>query len=129
MTTTLLIAPADRLNAYINFDYGRNSSPTGVTSPSKGIAGATKVQPNDRLALMPRLQWFDDTNGFSTGTPQSVKEFTFTAGAKAAQGVLARLEYCHGWSDKAFFQKGPPALVRNSEIRTPLLWPWWRVLA
>ena len=129
MTITLLLAPADRLNTYINFDYGRNSSPTGVTSPWKGIAGAAKVQLNDRFALMPRLQWFDDTNGSSTGTAQSVKEFTFTAGAKVAQGVLARLEYCHGRSDKAFFQKGPTALVRNSEIRTPLLWPRWRVLA
>jgi hypothetical protein len=105
----------DKLNAYINFDYGRNSSPTGVTWPWKGIAGAAKFQLNDRFALMPRLQWFDDTNGFSTGTAQSVKEFTFTAGAKAAQGVLARSEHCHGWSDKPFFQKGPIALVGNQD--------------
>ena len=100
MTTSLLLAPADRFNAYINFDFGRNSSPTGVTSTWKGIAGAAKFRFNDRFALTPRLQWFDDTNGFSTGAAQSVKEFTFTAGAKVAQGVLvwAELQFgLHPW--------------------------------
>ena len=121
MTTTFLLAPADRFNAYINFDFGRNSSPTGVTSTWKGIARPAKFRFNDRFALTPRLQWFDDTNGFSTGTAQSVKEFTFTAGAKAAQGVLARSEHCHGWSDKVFFQKGPTALVGHQDTVTAAL--------
>jgi hypothetical protein len=53
MTTTFLLAPADRFNAYINFDFGRNSSPTGVTSTWKGIAGAAKFRFNDRFALTP----------------------------------------------------------------------------
>ena len=121
MTTTFLLAPADRFNAYINFDFSRNSSPTGVTSTRKGIAGAAKFRFNDRFALTPCLQWFDDTNGFSTGAAQSVKEFTFTAGAKVARGFLERLEYCRGWSDQTFFQKGPTALVRHQDTVTAAL--------
>jgi hypothetical protein len=58
------------------------------------------------FALTPRLEWFSDTDGFSTGTAQSLKEFTITAEAKAAQGILARLEYRYDWSDKNFFQTG-----------------------
>ncbi len=32
MTSTVSLAPADSFNAYVNFDFGRNSSPTGVTT-------------------------------------------------------------------------------------------------
>jgi hypothetical protein len=114
--TTLLLTPSDKFNAYINFDYGKNNNPDGKTSASwKGIAGAAKYQINDKFAITPRLEWFDDTNGFSTGKAQSVKEFTITAEAKAAQGVLARLEYRHDWSDQAFFQKGQTGLVKNQD--------------
>jgi putative OmpL-like beta-barrel porin-2 len=123
MTTTLVLVPADKLNAYINFDYGRKTSPTGVASTWKGVAEAAKCQLNDRFALTLRLEWCDDTSRFPTGNAKSVKEFTFTAGAKAAQGVLARLEYGHDCPDKAFFQKGPTALVKNQHRGTGrILW-------
>jgi hypothetical protein len=117
--TTVLFTPADKFNAYINFDYGKNNSPFGsVTSANctldptkkcgtwKGIAGAAKFQLNGTFAITPRLEWFEDTNGFETGTAQTVKEFTLTAEAKAAQGILARLEYRYDWSDQPFFPAG-----------------------
>jgi hypothetical protein len=116
--TTLLFTPADKFSAYINYDYGSNNGPTGVKSTWKGIAGAAKFQLNGVFALTPRLEWFDDTNGFETGTKQAVKEFTITAEAKASQGILARLEYRHDWSDQPFFQKGTTALVKNQDTVT-----------
>ena len=105
--TVLLLTPSDKFNAYFNFDYGKNNNADGKTSASwKGIAGAAKFQLNDKFAITPRLEWFEDTDGYSTGTAQSVKEFTITGEAKAAQGVFARLEYRYDWSDKKFFQSG-----------------------
>jgi hypothetical protein len=104
--TTVLLTPSGKFNAYFNFDYGRNAFPTGPSASWKGVAGAAKFQLNDTFAISPRLEWFEDTNGFSTGTAQTVKEFTITAEAKAAQGVLARLEYRYDWSDQPFFQSG-----------------------
>jgi hypothetical protein len=104
--TTVLFTPADKFNAYVNFDYGHNSFSTGSPAVWKGIAGAAKIQFNSVFAITPRLEWFDDESGFATGVEQSVKEFTITAEAKASQGILARFEYRYDWSDKPFFQRG-----------------------
>ena len=105
--TTVLFTPADKFNAYFNFDYGKNNNADGKTSATwKGVAGAAKFQLNSVFALTPRLEWFSDDDGFSTGIPQTVKEVTITAEAKAAQGILARLEYRYDWSDKSFFPTG-----------------------
>ena len=117
--TTVVLTPADKFNAYINFDYGQNKNPDGKTSSSwKGIAGAAKFQVNDKFALTPRLEWFSDTDGFATGTVQDLKEFTMTAELKAAQGILARLEYRHDWSDKQFFQSGVNGLKDSQDTIT-----------
>ena len=51
-----------------NYDYGR----TGVGSQRdwQGIAGYLKYQPNDWFALTPRVEYFDDKDGFATGRPR-----------------------------------------------------------
>jgi hypothetical protein len=104
--TTLLFTPSGKVNAYLNFDYAKQNNADGTSAIWKGIAGAAKFQLNDRFAITPRLEWFKDVNGFSTGVAQTVKEVTITAEAKAAQGILARLEYRYDWSDQPFFQTG-----------------------
>jgi hypothetical protein len=115
--TTLLLTPTDKANFYINFDYGRNKNPDGSAATWNGIAGAARFQLNGWFALAPRMEWFNDHEGFATGTgvAQQLKEFTITAEAKAAQGVLARLEYRRDWSDKNFFQKGPSGAAGNQD--------------
>jgi hypothetical protein len=106
--TTLLLTPSDKANFYINFDYGRNKNPDNSVATWIGIAGAARFQLNSWFALAPRMEWFNDHDGFVTGTgvAQQLREFTITAEAKATQGVLARLEYRRDWSDKNFFSKG-----------------------
>ncbi|MEO8049316.1 MAG: porin [Acidobacteriota bacterium] len=104
--TTVLFTPSSKFNAYLNFDYAKQNNGDGTSSIWTGIAGAAKFQLNDKFAITPRLEWFNDHNGGSTGTAQAVKEFTITAEAKAAQGVLARLEYRYDWSTAPFFQAG-----------------------
>ena len=115
--TTLLLTPSDKANFYINFDYGRNKNPDGSVATWNGIAGAAHFQLNSWFALSPRLEWFDDHEGFATGTgvAQQLKEFTITAEAKATQGVLARLEYRRDWSDQDFFQKGPTGATNHQD--------------
>ena len=107
--TTVLFTPTGKFNAYFNFDYGQNKSGTGpdeATAKWYGVAGAAKFQLNDQNALTPRIEWFKDRDGFSTGTAQSLKEFTFTYEHKWTQGLLARLEYRRDWSDQPFFERG-----------------------
>ena len=107
--TTLLFTPADKFNAYVNFDYGQNKSGTGpLESTAKwyGVAAAGKFQMSSKSAITPRIEWFKDRNGFSTGTAQTLKEFTVTYEYKWTQGLLARLEYRRDWSNRNFFERG-----------------------
>lgn len=112
--TVLLLTPTDKVNAYINYDYGHNAFPVGSAAVWQGIAGAAHFQLNSWFALSPRAEWFSDTDGFSTGTAQHLKEFTMTAEGKIARGLLARLEYRDDWSNQKFFERGStPGLVKN----------------
>ena len=107
--TVVLFTPADKFNAYFNFDYGQNSFPVGPSATWKGVAGAAKFQMNGVWAITPRIEWFKDDNGFAIGgnpKGQTYDEFTITLEAKAAQGILARLEYRYDWSDQPFFPSG-----------------------
>ncbi len=117
--TTLLLTPNSKLNAYINFDYGQNSSGSGesqFTAKWYGLAGAFKYQLNSRWSFTPRIEWFSDPQGFSTGRAQSVKEFTLTGEYKMLEGLLARLEYRHDWSNQAFFDRGnDPASTKEMD--------------
>jgi len=111
--TTLLLTPADQFNAYINFDYGQNKDPLGVKSSWKGVAVAAKMAPTSSFAITPRVEWFNDEDGFATGTAQKVKEFTITGEYKMKEGLLARLEYRRDWSDVSFFERGPVGTSKN----------------
>ena len=116
--TTLLFTPADKFNAYLNFDYGQNKSGSGsseATAKWYGVALAAKLQMNDHNAFTPRVEWFKDKDGFLTGVAQSVKEFTFTYEHKWTQGLLARLEYRRDWSDKPFFERGSVGFSKHQD--------------
>jgi hypothetical protein len=119
--TTVLITPVDMFNAYINFDYGANkvydaTGKTGTTAAWYGVAGAAKVQFNSKHALTPRIEWFKDRDGYSTGTVQELKEFTLTYEYKWVEGLLGRIEYRRDWSDVPFFERGAgPGLWKNQD--------------
>lgn len=109
--TVLLLTPSDKLNAYLNFDYGQNKNiPGSIPTVSKwyGLAGAVHFQPNSKWAFTPRLEWFKDRDGFATGTgvAQDLKEVTLTGEYKMLEGLLGRLEYRRDWSNQPFFVRG-----------------------
>src|SRR5271157_2362509 len=110
--TVLLLTPNSKFNAYFNFDYGQNASPVvpdeGIsaavsiptfTSKWYGVAGALHFQPTSKWSFTPRLEWFKDRDGFSTGRAQDLKEFTLTGEYKMVEGFLARAEYRYDWSN------------------------------
>jgi hypothetical protein len=106
--TTVLLTPADAFNAYINFDYAQNTSYVGKTSTTAqwyGLAGAAKFQ-FGKNAITPRLEFFNDRDGYETGKPQTLKEFTATYEYKWVEGLLSRIEYRHDWSNQHFYDRG-----------------------
>ncbi len=104
--TTLGLNPNSAVSIYLNYDYAQERSLTGVLDHYQGLAGAARFQLSKAIALSPRAEIFNDPQGFSTGTPQQLSEFTMTGEYKIAQGFLSRLEYRRDHSDQMFFQRG-----------------------
>lgn len=114
--TTLLLTPSSKFNAYLNYDYGQNRDALAAQGDTnlnhwQGVAFAAHVQATGTQAFTGRFEFFNDMNGFSTGTAQKLKEFTGTYEYKWAEGLLTRVEYRRDWSDVAFFHKGDSGLV------------------
>ena len=123
--TTLLLTPNAKFNAYLNYDYGQNrdgitAAGTGDTNLNhwQGAAIAVHEQVTGTSALAGRFEFFHDINGFQTGVPQEVKEFTGTYEYKWAEGLLTRVEYRRDWSDEPFFHKGDTNFVDAQSTAT-----------
>ena len=107
--TNVLFTPADKFSAYINFDYAQNTSGAGkakTTAEWFGIAVAPRFQFTGKAAVTPRFEYFKDRDGYTTGAPQILREFTLTYEYKLPEGVLARLEYRRDWSTAKYFERG-----------------------
>jgi hypothetical protein len=104
----VLVNATDKFSYYFNFDYGRDKNIGPGAAQWVGIAGAARYQLRKKFAVATRLEWFDDNNGFSTGTAQKVKEFTLTGEYKMNDWLMSRLEFRNDWSDKPFFETNGP---------------------
>lgn len=118
--TTVTLTPTPKLSAYINYDYGQNRTPSSLVgeesvparSPHwQGVAFVARGQITGKAALVGRFEYFNDNQGFSTGTAQTLKEFTATYEYKWLSGLLTRVEYRRDWSDADFFHKGDTGMV------------------
>jgi hypothetical protein len=103
--TTVLVNANDNFSYYVNFDYGRDKNLGSGAAKWWGIAGAARYALTKKFALAGRLEVFSDPDGFSTGTAQSVKEFTATSEYKMNNWLMSRLEFRDDWSNQPFFQK------------------------
>jgi hypothetical protein len=104
-----------------NYDYGRDKQ-SGATVKWQGIAGYLRYQANDWFALSPRVEYFDDQEGFQTGIAQKLKEATVTAELKNKDGVVMRLEYRGDFSDVPFFVKNAGTAKYQNTVTVGLLY-------
>ncbi len=101
---TVIYDVSDMLSVMANYDYGHESfGPADVSW--QGIALYAKAQVNPTLALIPRFEYYNDSDGFTTGAAQKVKELTLTADVTQMNGLIMRLEYRRDWSDVDFFEE------------------------
>lgn len=112
--TTILLTPNSKFNAYINYDFGANHDAkvdnVGDTNRNtwQGIALAAHEQFTAAHAVALRYEFYDDVNGFTTGTVQLLNELTGTYEyhvPKLPQAVLSRVEYRRDMSNQPFFHK------------------------
>jgi Putative beta-barrel porin-2, OmpL-like. bbp2 len=113
--TNLVLNPNAKSSVYINFDYGTDKIKLLPRQAWIGLAGAARFQLTNRFAFTPRLEIFDDRDGFSTGVAQTVKEITLTGEMKIRDGLLSRLEYRRDMSDKPYFDRGAGVMVAKNQ--------------
>jgi hypothetical protein len=125
--TTVTLTPSSKFSAYINYDYLQNHSPAvfdetpAASEHLQGVAFAAHAVVIGNSSLTGRFEYFNDNEGFSTGTVQNMKEFTGTYEYKWAFGLLSRLEYRHDWSDEAVYHKGNLEMVKGQSTLTAAL--------
>ncbi len=110
--TVVTYTASPMLSLMANYDYGKDTA-LGSNVHWQGIAGYAKIQANPKFALIPRVEWFDDPDGFMTGTSQSIKEFTLTGEVKLADNLFWRVEFRHDASDVASFKKHTSDLSKD----------------
>lgn len=111
--TVVAYTATSKLSLMANYDYGRDHAFTGTGINSvmwQGVAGYFRYAFNDRYAFSGRYEYFDDHNGFNTGTSQGFNEVTATFERIVAKHLITRWEYRHDMSNWAVFAKGgePP---------------------
>jgi len=118
------IKPVKNLTFILNTDYAteQHSAPDGGTAKWYGIAGIAKYDFNDRYSLSMRAEYFKDQDGVRTGTPQALKEITFTPEIRLAQGLIVRPEYRHDWSNEQAFDSN--SKKNQDTIALAVMYTW-----
>jgi hypothetical protein len=117
--STLLLTPTSKLNVYINGDWARNNNVGGTYGEWYGIGIAARYQLTKLFAVAGRTEVFDDAQGYSTGTAQTIKEVTGTGEFKLNDHLVTRLDLRHDASNHPFFSQGAgPALSKGETTVT-----------
>lgn len=115
--TLVTVTVTPKLSLMANYDYGQEKI-SGTTLKWQGAAAYLKYQANSVVALIPRFEWFDDTDSWAT-LGQTFTEFTLTAEVKSAAGLIMRAEYRGDFADDPFFaKKSPTDLVKTQNTFT-----------
>ena len=122
--TVVTISPTDKLSVILNYDYGRGDRMVGLLDPVswQGVAGYVRYAFDERSAFALRYEWFDDANGFTTGTGQQMKEFTGTFERRVAHRLLTRLEYRYDYSNQPTFVKGDHPVRGQNTVAAGLVY-------
>ncbi len=105
------IKPIKPLSIILNYDDGKEENvdgtllPSGITTDAKwsGLSGIVKYDFNETYSIAVRGEYFDDKDGYRTGTVQKLKEVTVTPEIRLDGGLIVRPEYRHDSSDQESF--------------------------
>lgn len=118
--TVVTYSPTAKLSLMANTDYGRGDRIAGVAHPVfwTGFAGYVKYAFNSKYALATRYEYYDDHDGFTTGTAQNFNGFTGTFERMIASHILTRLEFRRDTSNQPTFVKGNNSPVKGQNTAT-----------
>jgi hypothetical protein len=114
--TTAILTATPKLSLMANYDYGKDKI-SGLDVKWQGVAAYAKYQATETFALVPRIEWLDDSDGFMTGTSQKLKELTLTSEYKLGDFV-GRLDVRHDFGDTPFFKNDKGELKKSQTTLT-----------
>ena len=111
--TIVNITATPKVSLVANYDYGKEATGASTSVSWQGLAVYAKFQATPVVAFSPRFEWYNDPDGFTTGTKQKLKEITGTLEVKAADNLLWRIEFRRDMSDKKPFRDADNILQDN----------------
>ncbi len=87
-----------------------------------GVAGYVRCAFSDRYALATRYEYFDDHDGFTTGTAQHLNEFTGTFERLIARHLITRLEFRRDVANRSSLLKGDVPVTRQNTLARGLIY-------
>jgi hypothetical protein len=112
-----LVGEAD----YVVSRLQHSSAPSHI---SGGVVYA-RYQFAPKFALTGRAEYLSDRGGLFSGVTQALKETTFTADFKLADGFLMRGEWRRDFSNQPFFLTDTPESLKKEQNTTTLGLIWW----
>jgi Putative beta-barrel porin-2, OmpL-like. bbp2 len=114
--TVVQINVTPKLTLLENFDYGAGDMIPGVNSVKwAGIATYARYAFNNQYAFTARYEYYNDHDGFTTGSVQHIHEYTLTLERTFAHNLISRLEFRRDMSDAPFFPRGVADLTKNQD--------------
>jgi Putative beta-barrel porin-2, OmpL-like. bbp2 len=122
--TVVTYSPTGKLTTMLNFDYGRGDRAAGIPTPVfwTGIAGYVKYAFNGLYAVATRYEYYNDHDGFTTGTPQHLNEFTGTFERIVAHHLITRVEFRRDFSNRPVFTKGTTPVMGQNTMAAGLVY-------
>lgn len=102
------IQAGEKLSFLLNYDNGneKQALADGANATWNGFSLIAKYDFTERFSFAARGEYFNDPQGFRTGTVQKLKEFTLSPQFKIGSNALLRPEYRFDWSDVNSFNDG-----------------------
>ena len=103
------------------------AAPGHSAQPSEVWGGAAyaRYQLTPKFALATRAEYLDDRGGLFSGITQALKENTFTAEYKVAEGFLVRSEYRRDFSNRPSFFIDTLGRLKKEQNTATLGLVWW----
>ena len=118
------VALTERLKLQLNADFARDAA-LGPGVGWHGVSAAMRVEVTPSWSVAPRVEWFSDPQGASTGVAQDVTEATMTVQRVIAGGLAARAEYRVDHSTTPFFSaKGGGTTPWQHTVGVGLYYGW-----
>lgn len=116
----------DKLTLAAEADYVINRAQE-FSSPSRVTGGAAyaRYQFTPKFALAGRAEYLSDRGGLFSGVTQALKETTFTADYKLAEGLLMRGEWRRDFSNQPFFLTDTLGVLKKDQTTATLGLIWW----